>query len=132
MMKGQAIRFISGKYGGKKGWIDLSGVDGEDTTPVIVNLGKKGEKDTYVFDYSFEAEPTAPPSCYAEAVIQQCPDLQRLLVTACRGFAKADIGKDPTGFFAVIDRMTKDAITLQTLKGSKALYRKIEHNNRDA
>jgi hypothetical protein len=68
-MKGQAIRFITGKYAGKKGWIDLDGKEGGDTTPVIVNLGKKGEKRTYVYDSSYEAEPTVAPTSYAKAVM---------------------------------------------------------------
>jgi hypothetical protein len=128
-MKGQAIRFIAGKYAGKKGWIDLSGTEGDETTPVIVNLRKKGEKSTYVNDSSYEAEPTASPSSYAEAVIQECPDLQKLLVSTCRGFAKADIGRDPAGFFKLVDKMTKEAIDWQKSKGSKALYRKINYKD---
>jgi hypothetical protein len=75
-----------------------------------VNLGKKGEKSTYVNESSYEAEPTASPSSYAKAVIQQCPDLQKLLVSTCRGFTKADIRQDPVGFFKVIEQMTMDAI----------------------
>jgi hypothetical protein len=126
-MKGQVIQFIAGKYAGKKGWIDLSGKEREETTPVIVNLGKKGEKSTYVNDSSYEAEPLASPSSYTEALIQHCPDLQKLLVSALHGFAKTDIGQDPDGFFKVIEQMTADAIKWQSLKGSKALYRKIEY-----
>jgi hypothetical protein len=37
-MKGQAIRFIAGKYAGKKGWVDLYGKEGDEKTPVIVDL----------------------------------------------------------------------------------------------
>jgi hypothetical protein len=126
-MKGQAIQFIAGKYAGKKGWINLDGKEGNETSPVIMNLGKKGEKKTYVNDSSYEGEPTASPSSYSEAVIPLCPDLQKLMLSTCRGFAKADIGQDPTGFLKVIKQMTKDAIKWQSLKGSKALYHKIEY-----
>jgi hypothetical protein len=130
-MKGKAIRFIAGKYAGKKGWIDIDGKEGDATTAVIVNQGKKGEKPTYVEDLNFENEPTSPPSSYAEAVIQQCPDLQKLLVSTCRGFAKADIGLDPTGFSQILDRTMWEALNWQTSKGSKALYRKIEYKKHD-
>jgi hypothetical protein len=126
-MKGQAIRFIAGKYAGKKGWIDLAGKEGDDTTPVIVNLGKRGEKRTYVNDFSYEAEPTLSPTGYAEAVIQQCPDLQTMLVSTCRAFAKADIGRDPPGLKKILEQGMDDAIKWQSLKGSKALYRKIDY-----
>jgi predicted choloylglycine hydrolase len=130
-MKGEAIRFIAGKYAGKKGWIDLSGKEGDETTPVIVNLRKKGEKKTYVNDSSYEAEPTDLPSSYAEAVMQQCPDLQKLLVNTCRALVKADITKDPDGFYTLIAKMMGEAKVWQESKGSKALYRKIEYDETD-
>jgi hypothetical protein len=94
-----------------------------------VNLGKKGEKSTCVNDFSFEDERTGATSFYTEAVIQQCPDLQKQLVSICHGFAKADIGRDPGGFFKVLERTTNEAIKWQDSKGTKALFRKIEYNN---
>ena len=60
--KGKEVRFIGGKYGGKKGWVDDDRKQGNNTIPVIVNLGKKGEKETYVYDYSVAIEPTANPT----------------------------------------------------------------------
>ena len=87
-MKGAPIQFIAGKYAGKNGWIDIDGKERDETTPVIVNLQKKEEKSTYVSDSNFQAKPTGFPSSYTKAVIQQCPDLQKLLVSTCRGFAK--------------------------------------------
>jgi hypothetical protein len=74
--KGKKVRFIGGKYGGKKGWVDDDRNLGTGTIPVIVDLGKKGEKETYVYKYSVALEATVNPTCYAEAVIQQCPDLE--------------------------------------------------------
>jgi hypothetical protein len=130
-MKGKAIRFIAGKHAGKKGWIDIDGKEGDATTAVILNQGKKGEKLACVEDLNFENEPTSPPSSYAEAVIQQCPDLQKLLVSTCRGFAKADIGLDPVGFSQILDRTMWEAPNWQTSKGSKALHRKIEYKKHD-
>jgi hypothetical protein len=75
-----------------------------------VNLRKKGEKKTYVDDLSYEAEPMESPSSYAEAVIPQCTDLQKLLVSTLSGFVRTDIGRDPIGFDKVIEEMTTDAI----------------------
>jgi hypothetical protein len=49
VMKGKAIRFIGGKYDTKKGWIDTDREAGENTIPVVVDLGKKGERETYVY-----------------------------------------------------------------------------------
>jgi hypothetical protein len=126
--KGKEIRFIGGKYGGKKGWVDLDRTPGIDTTPVIVNLGKKGEKVTYVYDYSFEVEATTAPTCFAEAIIQQCPDIDCSLTKVCRDFAKCNIKVDPTGFINIVQKKITEAVNLQDDKGSKALYRIIKFN----
>jgi hypothetical protein len=94
-----------------------------------MNLQKKGEKSTYVNDSSYEDEPTGAQSSYAKAVIQQCTDLQKLSVSTYWGFTKADIGRDPAGFFKVLEQTMKEAIDWQNSKGSKALYHKIKYNN---
>ena len=49
MTKGKRVRFIAGKYGGKSGWIDLDRPEGDGAVLVIVDLGRKGEKNTYVY-----------------------------------------------------------------------------------
>jgi hypothetical protein len=49
--KGKKVHFIGGKYGGKKGWVNDDRNLGTGTIPVIVDLGKKGEKETYVYEY---------------------------------------------------------------------------------
>lgn len=126
--KGTQIRFIGGKYRERKGWINEDKEAGENTVPVIVDLGKKGEKATYVYENSIEKEPTAAPSSYAEAVLQQCPDLDCSLTKLCRDFAKCNIKTDPAGFFAIIERKMKEATTQHEAKGSKALYRAIRYN----
>ncbi len=46
--KGKKVRFIGGKYGGKKGWVNDDRNLGTGTIPVIIDLCKKGEKETYV------------------------------------------------------------------------------------
>mmetsp|Transcript_1023 Transcript_1023/g.1383 ORF Transcript_1023/g.1383 Transcript_1023/m.1383 type:complete len:83 (-) Transcript_1023:209-457(-) len=43
-IKGDEIRFIAGKYGGKSGWINTQEAADETVTPVIVNLGRKGAR----------------------------------------------------------------------------------------
>jgi hypothetical protein len=127
--KGQRIRFVGGKYGGKKGWINLEKPAGEETTPVIVNLKKKGEKATYVYNYSFEIESTTEPSSYAGAVLQQCPDLDCALTKLCRDFAKCSIFRDYPGFAAILDRKMQDATELMESRGSRGLYRHIKFDS---
>ena len=91
MTKGSEIRFIAGKYAGKKGWIDLEGDSDSEVTSVIVNLGgRKGEKSTYVYTSSIRMEADYEDvKCYAKAIIHQCPDIEKDLVTVCRKFAKS-------------------------------------------
>jgi uncharacterized Fe-S cluster protein YjdI len=126
-MKGREIRFIGGKYAGKKGWINTDKEPGENTVPVIVELGKKGEKETYVFELSVGIAPSEAPSSYAEAVIQQCPDLAVSLTKLARDFAKCSIHVDPDGFFRLVQRKVLEATEQHQAKGSKALYRNIRY-----
>jgi hypothetical protein len=50
------------------------------------------------------------------------------LVSICRAFAKADIGKiHPPGLRVILEQRIDEAIKWQSLKRSKALYRKIEY-----
>jgi hypothetical protein len=127
VMKGKEIRFIGGKYGTKKGWINTDKEPGENTIPVIVNLGKKGEWETYVFEENVADEPTTRPSSYAEAVIQQCPDLDQALTKLARDFAKCSIHVDPNGFFLLVQKKVDEATKQHEAKGSKALYRNIKY-----
>lgn len=124
-IKGEEIRFIAGKYGGKTGWINTQEPADESITPVIVNLGRKGEKATFVYTSSIKRNTSAPPTSYAQAVIQQCPDIEKNLVTVTRQLAKCDISRDPKGFQAVVHNQLDEARAWQEGKGSKAMYRKI-------
>lgn len=117
--KGKQVRFVAGKYGGKDGWIDASKEEGDDTVPVIVNLGKKGEKATFVYKSSIEYEMHGLPSSYAEAVLQQCPDLERKLVDFCRDLAKCDIQRDPAGILNIFSRRTLSGVSINILEGCK-------------
>lgn len=128
-MKGEEIRFIAGKYGGKSGWINTQEPADESVTPVIVNLGRKGEKATVVYSSSIKRINFAPATSYAEAVIQQCPDIEKTLVTVTRQLAKCDVGRDPKGFQAVVNQKLDEARTWQENRGSKAMYRKINYKN---
>ena len=127
-MKGPEIYFVSGKYVGKTGWLDLSEEADDETTPVIVDLKKKGEeKVTFVYNDNWKRKPTTNPTYYAEAVIQQCPDVEVSLVSTARKLAKCDIGRDLEGFNKVITTKIHEAVDWQKKKGSKAMYRKIKY-----
>jgi hypothetical protein len=130
--KGQKVRFIAGKYGGRKGWIDEDREAGQDTVPVIVNLGRKGEWETYVYTFSVELERLIAATTYAEAVIQQNPDLDCALTKVCRDFARCNIKKDLPGFTQIIKKKLEEGTKYLESKGNKALYRHIKFNHSNA
>mmetsp|Transcript_1023 Transcript_1023/g.1384 ORF Transcript_1023/g.1384 Transcript_1023/m.1384 type:complete len:83 (-) Transcript_1023:54-302(-) len=76
---------------------------------------------------SIKRSSTSEPTCYAEAVIQQCPDIEKNLVTVTRQLAKCDIGRDPQGFHAVVNQKLDEGRYWQEKRGSKAMYRKIKY-----
>ena len=128
MRKGIPIRFIAGKYARKKGWLDADGVQSESTVAVIVQT-KKGLKKTYVFPNSIRNEDDcANPTSYAEAVIEQCPDIEKALVQLCRAMVKCDMQRDAEGFKRVIAQKMDEAVKWQESKGSEAMCRRINHN----
>ena len=128
MTQGEAIRFVGGKYGGKKGWMDTAKERSECTIPVIVDRGRKGLKETYVFETSVELEPASPPGSYAEAAFQECTDLDCSLTKLCHDLVKVSIERDAEGLLVVIQRKLRAAVIQQQAKGSKALYRKINYS----
>jgi hypothetical protein len=102
------------------------------TIPVIVDLGKKGEKATYVFATNIKEMYSADPTYYVHAVVQQCPELECALVKLYQGFTKCNISmeEDAERFKTLFSVNMKEAIDWQNAKGSKALYRKIRFTNR--
>jgi ribosomal protein L24 len=126
-IKGDAVRFIAGKYGGKSGWVNLAETADDEILPVIVNLGRKGEKVTFVYQSSARLITNVAPTSYAEAVIKHCPDIEKALVELSRKLAKCDIKRDSSGFHAVIIAKVDEALAWQESKGSKAMYRKIDY-----
>ena len=132
MMKRDNIRFVAGKYAGKHGWIDLTGHSEKGVTHVIVDLSGKGEKVTYVYTSSFRKMLKDKPSCYTQAVIQQCPDIEKNLVNVSRQLAKCNIKKDMDGFKQVVNGHLKEAMVWQEQRGSKAMFWKITYNNKNA
>ena len=127
-IKGDAIRFVSGKYGGCVGWIDMSKEADCEITPVVVDRKRKGEKRTYVqtCQIRYIGEHMSPDN-YAEAVMQQCPDIEKAIVETTRKIAKCNIGRDEEGFNKVIRKELEVAKKWHEGKGSKALCQNIRY-----
>lgn len=127
--KGAPIRFVAGKYAGKKGWLNLNEEGDSLISPVVVNLGRKhGERATYAYHTSFKEEDEIKnPSSYAEAALQQQPHLERALVTTCRIMAQCDAENNINAFKALFSKYLNDAVKGQKDKGHLANYKKIEY-----
>ena len=82
-----------------------------------------------MFPNSIRAEgDCANPTSHAEAVIEQCPDIEKALVQLCRAMVKCDMQRDAEGFKRVIAQKMDEAIEWQESKGSKAMHCRINHN----
>lgn len=126
-VKGDAIRFIAGKYAGLKGWKNKAENSDDEITPVIVDRKRHGLKATFVYNSSFVEDVETVPVDYAHAVIQQCPNIEKNLVTVTRQMAKCDINeKNIDGFNRVMNEYLCNAVDWQTQKGTNAMYRHIE------
>ena len=99
------------------------------TVAVIVLKKNKTYHSTYVFPESIRLDSDyANPTSYAEAVIDQCPDIEKMLVQLCRALAKCDVQRDEDGFRRVIAQKMQEAVNWQDNKGSQAMYRRIIYN----
>eukprot|EP00980_Cylindrotheca_fusiformis_P030736 scaffold25337_cov769-Cylindrotheca_fusiformis.AAC.1 len=127
-MKGDEIVFISGLYGGQTGWINTQEPDHDENLPVIVLMKSGREKVTFVKKDNARRAFTDAPGTYAEAVIQQCPDIERNVVTTTRQLAKCNIARDPQGFHKLLSDKLDEARAWQEKKGSKAFYRNIQYD----
>ena len=125
--KGDPIRFVRGTYKGKTGWLDSAKGETAEQVYVIVDSKNSRLKRTRVHKDSVKPalDDTVPPSSYAEAVLQQCPDVEEKLDSLCCELAKCKIEKDAPGIFAILNEKLTAATAKQASKKSKARYRDI-------
>ncbi|CAJ1945441.1 unnamed protein product [Cylindrotheca closterium] len=124
--KAECIKFVAGKYKGKQGWLDHTRTADASTTPVIVNLPKKGGLyGTFVHTGSFRKISTDQPMTYAEAVFQ-VPAIEASIVEAMRKLAKYDISKDEEEFKKQLDKEMMAAKDWMEQKGDDADWRRVK------
>eukprot|EP00980_Cylindrotheca_fusiformis_P020618 scaffold7681_cov122-Cylindrotheca_fusiformis.AAC.2 len=129
-MKGDELVFIGGRYKGKTGWVNTQAQGNNEVLPVIVFFKESGrEKVSFVKRDNVRQAFTDPPGTYAEAVIQQCPDIECNVVTTTRQLAKCNIARDPQGFHKLLSDKLDEARAWQEKKGSKAYYRNIQYHD---
>jgi hypothetical protein len=82
MRRGREIGFVSRKYMGKAGWNNDEHKETAKMQYIIVDLGNGRAKRPQVNKESV-GKPLGTPSSYAEAVLQQCPDIKAKLDKLC-------------------------------------------------
>jgi hypothetical protein len=126
MTKGEEIRFQRGTYLGKTGWIDNDGTKLDTMVWVYVDnwKGDGRMKHTKVKKSSL-AKKHLVPSSYAEAVMQQNPDIEAKLDKLCRDLAMCSIHKDPNGIIELVRQGLQKASVEQDELGYKKKFRKV-------
>ena len=114
------------------GWVNLSkGKEGYTTHSVYIILrkgdGKLGEMCVRRGSVSYFC--TAPtPGTYAEAVIQQRPDIEKLGKDFCRKLAECGISaKTSPDILQFFESTLQDAVEQQLMKGNKANWKRIDY-----
>jgi hypothetical protein len=126
MTKAEEIRFQRGTYLGKTGWIDNDGTKLGTMVWVYVDIwnGDRRMKHTNVKKSSL-AKKHLVPSSYAEAVMQQNPDIKAKLDKLCRDLAMCSIHKDPNGIIELVRQGLQKASVEQDELGYKKKFRKV-------
>ena len=119
--KGYEIRFIAGKYAQKRGclgWLDKSRLhDSGSKVAIVVKEKIRSERRTYVLKSSFtRKQQYTSIDTYAEAVFDQCPDMERKLVDLCHLLAKCDIQQDSKGMMNLFKKKNEGSNTMANRK----------------
>ena len=128
--RGEPISLCDGKYKGLTGWRDDSKNDTKKRNYIIVNMGSGLEKHTWVAPSSI-LKPIANPSNYAEAMLSQCPKIDKMVNKLVREIAKCtiwnDLVKNPEPLYMIVHQRLQEAIDEQVSKGSDATWRIINY-----
>ncbi len=129
--KGEKVRFVGGKYVGKKGWLNNDKGDTTYFVYVIVDLGNGKTKETRVSKENVASPHTAPAS-YEEAVLQQIPEIEALMDKLARELAKCHVEvKDSSApILEIMGLKIRDAMAKQVRKGSKATWRMVKFSKK--
>jgi hypothetical protein len=132
--KAEAIRFISGVYAGKTGWLRHSRRKrGSVYFYVFVDLGDNKVLKTHVHLDSIGNAEVEEPKSYAAALLQQHIDIEATMSKLVRQLATCSIGDGDTPYqiSKIFVEKLHDAIRKQENKGSKARYRYVHYDTDD-
>jgi hypothetical protein len=131
--KGDAVRFVKGKYKGLTGWIDKDWkTEAPDSDYVGVVVVKKSgtEKATYVKRSSVRPV-HKNPRCFEEAAIQQHKELEQALICFAELWVECGINNNDMALKFLNDEINA-ARDRQTKRGSKACYRWTNYKDSNA
>jgi hypothetical protein len=132
MMKGEAIRIKKGTYIGKTGWIDADAKVLDTMVWVYVdnwNGDGRSIKHTKVKKSSI-SQKDREPTTYAEAVIQQHPDIDATLDKLCLDLAMCNIHKDEKGIMELVHQRLGKATDEHNKLGYKKKIREVNFDSK--
>lgn len=131
--KGEPVRFKRGKYKGKSGWHNADKTEKNTThrVYVLVDLGNNRLKATFVKPSSISKRRAHSPSNYAEAMLDQQPDIEGLIEQLCFEIARCNIHDDfheaPQHLYDAIHIRMTEAIEEQAALGYNATWRLVDY-----
>ena len=131
--KADPIRFVGGVYVGKTGWLHNSKrFRGQNKYYVLVDLGHNCVKKSYV-DISSIAPPHTDPTSFAEALLQQHPQVEKAVNDLCKMLAHFEIDSESrkSEVHQTFVSKLEDAINNQRRMGTKANWKKVEYSGMD-
>lgn len=133
--KGQEVKILSGKYEGKKAWINVNKGNKGETPKKIHLILRDGNKErlTCLMKTSIALR-DRKPTCFEEAIMDQHPDILGLMVKLTRALAECELPEDKSMksnlahiFIGNLDK----AIFEQDALGHKAKWRKVQWATRE-
>jgi hypothetical protein len=119
--KGNAIRFVKGKYAGETGWLNQDKAVTKCKIHVIVDKGDQGGIRTCV-DKTSVGPPHREPQSFEEALLQQHPETERTMNKLVRLLARCNIVSSTENISLIFNTKLNEACVAQEALGSKATW----------
>ena len=125
--KGEEIRLVKGDYEGKKAWMNKAKKPTKCMFFIIVDdVG--GELATRVMKTSVRLLTNVrTPSSYEEALIQQHPDIEQVLVKLATLLVKCGMDENSKNLQDILQNKIEGALSIQTSLKHKATWRHVDY-----
>ena len=126
--KGKAIHILGGTYKGKSSWINIDKCKTAESSYVIIVMDDGTEVEKLIHDWNFDFATRRKPRSYAEAALQQHPDINLQLNKLCEALSMLKVDNDmPKMLLIFNERLNAAAKFQQSRKGKKAVYRTVSY-----